>query len=81
MEYTAFYKAKSNPERNFEISYCVMKIDNSFCIESSVDGGTFSEISYIGNCKEEYAEKLAELFAEKGVHPVHIEDIISDMVF
>ena len=81
MEYLAFYKTKTDPDRNFDICYCVFKDGNSYGIESFVCGGNFSEKVLLGNCGENRAKNLAGLFAEKAVHPIHIEDIISDMRF
>ncbi len=79
MKYKAFFVAKSEPDRKFDIKYCVCEKDGSFYIESFVEGGIFSEKVLIGNSEEEKALKIAKLFAEKGVHPVHTEDIITDM--
>lgn len=81
MEYIAYYNAKSETDRNFDISYCVFKDGNSYGIESFVCGGSFSEKILLGNCKEKKALELAEIFAKKAVHPLHTEDIISDMRF
>ena len=81
MEYIAFYKAKTDPCRDFDIIYSVFKEGSSYGIESFVCGGRFHEKVCIGNCKENKVKQLALFFAEKGVHPLHIEDIISDMRF
>ena len=81
MKYIAFYRTKYEPERHFYISYCITEYNGSFCLESFINGGIFFEKAFIGNCGEEKAEEIAKLFAKKGVHPVHIEDIISDMMF
>lgn len=81
MKYIAFYKAKDDPKRNFCISYAVCEDNNSFIIKSFVEDGSFSEKAFIGNCGKEKAKEIAKLFAEKGVHPIHIENIISDMKF
>ena len=81
MEYIDFYRSKTYSDKNFDIIYGVFKIEDSFGIESYICGGNFYEKAVIGNCREEKAKELAMLFAKKGVHPVHIEDIISDMMF
>ncbi len=81
MEYIAVYKTKADRKRNFEIGYRVFKEENSYGIESFICGGSFYEKAVIGNCGKEKAKKLAAFFAKKGVHPIHIEDIISDLRF
>lgn len=81
MEYIAFYTSKPETDRKFDIKYCVFKDGNSYGIESFVCGGSFSEKILFGNCGEKRAKNLAEIFAKKTVHPLHIEDIISDMRF
>ena len=81
MEYVAVYKAKADSNRNFDISYSIFKEGNYYGIESFVCGGRFCEKTFIGNSYEEKVKQLAAFFAEKGVHPVHIEDIISDIRF
>ena len=81
MEYLAFYETKAKPGRNFDIIYEVFKTEDSFVIESYIGGGVFREKASVGTCGEKEAEKIAKLLAENGVHPVHIEDIISDMMF
>jgi hypothetical protein len=81
MEYLAVFKVKADPDRNFDISYFVFKDENSFGIESFAEGKNFSEKVIIGNCGEEKAKSVAKFLAENGVHPLHIEDIISDMRF
>lgn len=80
MKYIAFFKAKTEFGRNIDISYCIVEKENSFFIESFIEGGSFFEKACIGNCSEEKAEEIVKLFAEKGAHPVHIEDLISDMM-
>ena len=79
MKYKAFFKAKAEQDRNFDIKYCVCEENGSYYIESFVEGGSFSEKVFIGKCKEKAAEEIAVFFAKKGVHPVHTEDIITDM--
>ena len=81
MKYVAFYKAKADSDRNFDINYTVFKEESSYGIESFVCGGRFHGKVCIGNCKENEAKQLALFFAKKGVHPLHIEDIISDIRF
>ncbi len=81
MEYLAVYRTKADRKRNFEIGYRVFKEENSYGIESFICGGSFYEKAVIGNCCEEKAEKIVMFFAEKGVHPLHIENIILDMRF
>ena len=81
MEYTVFYEAKATKRRNFDIIYGVFKNEDSFGIESFIGGGDFYEKASFGFCGEKEAEKIAKIFAKKGVHPVHIEDIISDMMY
>lgn len=79
MRYIAFYWAKTEADRNFDIKYCVYEENDSFCIESFIEGGYFSEKVSLGKCGEKTAFKIAEFFAENAVHPLHIEDIITDM--
>lgn len=81
MEYKAFFKSGQNLFKNFDVKYAVFEDKGSFFIESEICGGFFREISFLGNCSEEKATETVKLFAEKGVHPLHIEDIISDMRF
>ena len=81
MEYIASYITKADPDRNFDISYSIFKEENSYGIESFICGGRFHEKVYVGNCNENEIKQLALFFAEKGVHPLHIENIISDMRF
>ena len=81
MEYIEFFKAKTDFDRSFDVCYSVFKEDNSYGIESFVCGGRFYEKVCVGNHEENEVKNLALLFAEKGVHPLHIEDIISDMRF
>ena len=81
MEYIAFYSSKAETDRNFNIKYCVFKDGNSYGIESFICGGNFYEKASVGICGEKEALKIAEFFAENSVHPLHIEDIISDMRF
>ena len=81
MKYVAFYSSKAETDRNFDISYCVFKDEISYGIESSVCGGNFSKKAYLGICGETEALKIAEIFAKNSVHPLHIENIISDMRF
>ena len=81
MKYKTFYKSKAEPERNFEIVYCVCEDEDSFYIESYIEGGAFFQKIYIGTCCEKTAEDFARFLAEKSVHPLHIEDIISDLLF
>ncbi len=81
MVYEFFYKAKAEPDRNYDITYCIIKENNSYYIESSIDGSHISETASLGNCGEEKAVFLAKLMAKKSVRPLHIEDIISDLRF
>lgn len=80
MEYKNFYRSAAENNR-FSIIYSVCEDNNGFFIESSIEGGHFCEKVFIESHNEARAEKIARLFAEKGVHPVHIEEIISDMRF
>ncbi len=81
MNYKSFFNAKDGPNRNFDIKYVICEENDSYHIEAFVEGGRFFEKAFIGNCGEEKATELVKLFAKKDVHPVHIEDIISDMRF
>ena len=81
MEYVAVYKTKADYNRIFDISYSIFKEGSSYGIESFVCGGRFHEKVCVGNCNENEVKQLAMFFAEKGVHPLHIENIISDMRF
>ena len=81
MVYKFFYKAKAEPERNFDITYAVAKEGNAYYLESFINGSGKKESSFLGNCKEEKATEIAKLLAEKAVRPLHIDDIISDFRF
>ena len=80
MKYTGSYRSKADTDRNFKIFYGIIQEGNSYCIEAFVEGGLFYEKTFIGNCGIEKAKSIAKLLAKNGVHPVHIEDIISDML-
>ncbi len=71
----AVYESKKR-----DICYYVMKAEDFYYIEANVAGGFFSERAAAGNSEEKSLE-TARLFAEKSVHPVHIEDILSDLHF
>ena len=81
MMYLSVYKAKKEPDRDFDIIYTINEKDGVFYIESHIEGSYISQIATLGSCGEEKAENFAHLLAEKAVRPVHIEDIISDMRF
>lgn len=81
MIYEAVFKAKSEPDRNFDIIYYLGKEENDYYIESGIAGKTDFETVFLGNCKIEKAEKIIKILAEKSVRPLHIENIISDMMF
>lgn len=79
--YKAVFKSASGIDRNISISYTIEEIEGDYYIESLLEGGVFHEKAFLGNCGFEKAEELALLLAKNGVHPVHIEDIISDLRF
>lgn len=81
MVYEFFYKAKAEPGRNFDITYAVAKEGKAYYLESFISGSNKKESSFLGNCGEEKANKIARLLAEKAVRPLHIDDIISDLRF
>lgn len=81
MNYKLIFKSGPHLCRNIGISYSVCEDKGCYFIESFIEGGAFYEKVCLGNCKKEKAVFLAKLFAEKGVHPLHIDDIISDMRF
>lgn len=81
MIYEAVFKAKEENDRNFDIIYYLGKEENDYYIESRIEGKTDFETFFLGNCKTERAEKAIKTLAEKSVRPLHIEDIISDMMF
>ncbi len=72
----AVYKSKTR-----KISYSVIEDENCFVIETEVLGGSKKEKTLLSCCTEEKAIKTAKLFAKSEVHPLHIEDIISDLRF
>ena len=76
-----FFKAKEEPERHFDITYCVCEEKGCYYIESFINGKSGIEKAFLGNCGEEKAVSVARLLAEKSVRPLHIEDIITDMRF
>ena len=77
--YIACYKAKNEDNRDYDISYNVIKEENCFMIECYVDGSNKYSISSIGKCTVSSAENIAKCLAAESVRPVHLEDIISDM--
>ncbi len=77
----AVYKSTKELDRNFSIAYTVIEENGDYYLEAETEGGSFSEKACIGSCGDEKAERLAMLFAKEGVHPLHIEEIISDMRF
>lgn len=79
MKYRCFFTSKADENRNFDIKYAVCEDNGCFFIESFIEGGTFSERAVIENQKESGAESVAKLLAQKAVHPLHIEEVISDM--
>ncbi|MBQ3236593.1 MAG: hypothetical protein IJA92_03605 [Oscillospiraceae bacterium] len=81
MIYKAFYTAKRTAERDFDIMYRICEEKGDYYIESFICGGSFCEKAFLGRCGETKAEEFAKLLAKKAVHPVHIEDIISDRHF
>ncbi|MBQ7873859.1 MAG: hypothetical protein IJ306_01670 [Oscillospiraceae bacterium] len=81
MMYLSVYKAKHEPDRNYDIIYSVTEKSGSFYIEAHIEGSFVCETAALGSCGEKKANELAHLLAEKAVRPVHIEDIISDMRF
>ncbi len=72
----AVYKSKGG-----NISYSVTKEDGDFIIEAEILGGNRIQKSAICGCCEEKAVDTAKLLAKNEVHPIHIEDIISDFRF
>lgn len=78
--YKIVLQAKRESQRKFEISYFLLEEENSYYIESFIEGSFSSEISYLGNCKGEKAEEILHLLAEKAVRPVHLDDVISDIM-
>ena len=81
MIYEGFYKAKPEPKRKYEITYCIEKDDGSYFIEAYINGGKSYSPVFIGSCDYSKAKKLVQYLAKKSVHPLHIEDIISDLNF
>lgn len=81
MMYKSVYKAKNEPDRNYDIIYLIKEKNGAFYIEAHIEGSSVYETAALGSCGEKKAEELAHLLAEKAVRPVHIEDIISDMHF
>ena len=81
MIYEGFYTAKHEPKRNYEITYCIEKDKGSYFIESYINGGKIYSPVFIGSCGYATAKRLAQFLAKNSVHPLHIEDIISDMRF
>ena len=81
MIYEAVLKAKSEPDRNFDIIYYLGKEENDYYIESRIEGKTDFERFFLGKCNPEKAEETLKILAENSVRPLHIENIISDMRF
>ena len=79
--YTNVLRTECSITGNRIAEYRLDKTEEGFFIETEICGSSFSERVFLGNCGEEKAENTAKLLAEKAVHPVHIEDIICDMVF
>jgi len=79
--YTAIFKAKEEEGREFDISYRIIEEDKGYYIECSIDGGATKTVASIGNCGNETAERLGNLFAREALRPCHLEDVISDMRF
>lgn len=77
----AVFKSANELDRKCSISYTVEENNGDYYITAAVEGGNSSEKAFLGRCNQEKAEELALLFASKGVHPLHIEDIISDLRF
>lgn len=81
MKYLSVYKSKKEPDRDFDITYTVAEKAGTFYIESEICGSFICETAVLGNCGEQKADELAHFLSEKAVHPLHIDDIISDMRF
>ena len=77
--YIACYKAKDEANRDYDISYNVIKEENCFLIECYVDGGREHCLSSIGKCSVSDAENIAKRLAAGALRPVHLEDVISDL--
>ena len=78
--YTDVFKSANSIIGNRVAEYRLDKTEEGFFIESEICGSSFSEKIFLGNCGEKKAEEIAVLLAEKTVHPLHIEDILSDLV-
>lgn len=81
MEYRSFFKTEIEPDLSKGVFYAVFEDSGSYYIECRISGGKYNEKIFLGSCGEEKAENIAHLLAVKKVHPLHIEDIISDMRF
>ncbi len=79
MKYRSVFTSKADKNRNFDIKYVLCEDNGCFFIESFIEGGTFFEKAVIENQSEDKAENIARLLAQKAVHPLHIEEVISDM--
>ena len=79
--FTEVFEAKEEPERNYDIIYRIDRIDEKYYIESEICGGKDLTKAYIGDLCERKAVRTAELLARNSVRPVHIKDIIEDILF
>ena len=81
MIYKTFFKAASEPDRNYDITYCIAECENDFYIEAFIEGSSQKATAALGSCGIEKAEAFGRLLAKNAVRPVHIDDIISDLHF
>ena len=78
--YTNVFRTECIITGNRIAEYRLDKTEEGFFIETEICGSSFSERVFLGNCCDEKAAEIAFLLAEKSVHPLHIEDILRDMV-
>lgn len=80
MIYKEFFHAPCEYDRNFDIIYRLGIKEDCFFIESAIEGGLYEASVCLGSCFEDKAEEICILLAKNSVRPIHIEDIISDII-
>ena len=80
MIYKAFFHAPCEYDRNYDIIYRLGIKEKCFFIESAIEGGCYENSVCLGSCSEKKAEEICILLSKNSVHPMHIEDIISDII-